>query len=186
MPPSVNLLPPDSFEVFMSLFLRHELQVLRYLRTLVPRPEDAEDLLQETAITLWRRFDQFEEGTNFYAWACQTARFKVLEYRRRRSTEVPVLDADVVEMLARDAAEKSDLIETRVVALRSCIKKLRPKDQELIQRRYLHDQDGIQVAAELGRPVNSVYQSLGRIRRTLLECINRSLATDSGLEGGIA
>jgi RNA polymerase sigma-70 factor (ECF subfamily) len=29
----------------------------------------------------------------------------------------------------------------------------------------------------MGRPANSVYQSLGRVRRVLLECVRRRLAT---------
>ena len=33
------------------------------------------------------------------------------------------------------------------------------------------------VAEDLGRPINAVYQSLGRIRRTLMECVNRQLAS---------
>ena len=166
----------DSFEQFMTLFLRHELRLLRYLRTLVPRAGDAEDVLQETAITLWRRFDRFEQGTNFFGWACQTARYKVMEYRRRRQAEMPILDADVVELLAKEAVSNSEALEARIEALRSCLAKLRAGDRELIRRRYLDNQDGTRVAADLGRPVNSVYQSLGRIRRTLMECITRSLA----------
>ena len=40
----------------------------------------AEDLLQETVTIMWEKFDQFEEGTNFAAWAIAIARNKSLEY----------------------------------------------------------------------------------------------------------
>ena len=39
--------------------------------------------------------------------------------------------------------------------------------------------DGKSVAELIGRPINSVYQSLSRIRRTLLECVNRQIRTQA-------
>ena len=44
-------------------------------------PLDAEDVLQEANLVLWRKFDQYQEGTNFFAWACQIIRYEVLKYQ---------------------------------------------------------------------------------------------------------
>ena len=66
--------------------------------------------------------------------------------------------------------------ELRRTALAECIGKLRMQDQELIRRRYTTESNGDNVAHQLGRPANSVYQSLGRVRRVLLECIRRRMA----------
>jgi len=40
---------------------------------------DAEDVLQETFLTVTAKAASFAEGTNFIGWACTIARFKVLE-----------------------------------------------------------------------------------------------------------
>jgi RNA polymerase sigma-70 factor (ECF subfamily) len=61
----------------------------------------------------------------------------------------------------------------------NCLKKLKAPDRELVRRRYAPGSSGKSVAEVLDRPANSVYQSLGRIRRTLLECVNRQLSTES-------
>ena len=56
-------------------------------------------------------------------------------------------------------------MEARRLALLACLGKLRKADRELIEERYASGENGLSVARKLGRPANSVYQSLGRIRR---------------------
>jgi len=173
-----SVTPMKPFEEFMGLFLRHERKLFRYIVTLLSSTSDAEDVLQETALLLWRKFDEYERGTNFHAWACRTAQLKVFEHRRKNRHVVSVLDPDVLEQLASDSIQKAGQLEARLGALETCLEKLRQTDRELIRQRYARGKSGIDVAASLGRPANSVYQSLGRIRRALLECMNRTLAAD--------
>ncbi|NLE38782.1 MAG: sigma-70 family RNA polymerase sigma factor [Pirellulaceae bacterium] len=164
------------FEEFISLFMRHQARLARYVLVLLPHASDAEDVVQETAITLWRRFDEYKPGTNFHAWACRTAYLKILEHRRRCDSRQAILDPDVLENLAVDFSVQNECLDAQLGALRDCLGKLRHGDRELVERRYMKGERGDQIAMDLGRPANSVYQSLGRIRRTLLECVNRALA----------
>ena len=96
------------------------------------------------------------------------------------------MEDGLLELVAEEAEILSDQSELRRQALALCVEQLRPKDKELIQMRYAAGANGDRVAAELGRPANSVYQSLGRIRRVLLECIQHRM-TDWQIiqDGGI-
>ena len=173
------------FEEFISLFMRHQSRLARYVLVLLPHATDAEDVVQETAITLWRRFEEYEPGTNFYAWSCRTAYLKILEHRRRCGSHRAILDPDVLENMAVDFAIQNELLDAQLGALRKCLGRLRPGDRELVERRYMRGEKGERIAVDIGRPANSVYQSLGRIRRTLLECVSRVLAA-AGPEGETA
>jgi len=84
-----------------------------------------------------------------------------------------------VEAVAREAQESVEALEERRRALLACLARLAPSDRDLIRRRYAPGASGKTVARQLGRPANSVYQSLSRIRRTLLECIKRRLAAEA-------
>ena len=64
-------------------------------------------------------------------------------------------------------------------ALLVCLARLAPADRELIRLRYAPSETGKSLARKLGRPANSVYQSLSRIRRALLECVKRRLAAEA-------
>ncbi len=169
-------IPTDDF---VTLFSRYQRRLYLYILTQVPHPVDAEEILQETSVIIWRKAAQFQPGTNFFAWASQVANFEVMKYRSRRKREKLQFSDEFIEQVAAEAVTRSDELELRRTVLMKCIEKLRPHDRELIQQRYAPGETGKNLAESMHRPANSVYQSLGRIRRTLWECIQRQLAVES-------
>ena len=145
----------------------------------VPRPSDAEEILQETNLVIWRKSDRFTPGTNFFAWAAQIANYEVLKYRERRQRDKLYFSDAFIERIAEEAQTGVEDLEARRKALAGCLGKLRHEDRELIERRYAPGENGKSVAEVLNRPANSVYQSLGRIRRALIDCVNRQLAAEA-------
>ena len=169
-----------SEDEFLQLFTMNQRRLYLHILSQVPQTADAEEILQNTNIVLWKKFEQFRSGTSFLAWACQVAHFEVLKYRDRQRRDKLMFSDEFIRTVAKEAIENAELLESRRRALAYCLSKLRAKDRELIQKRYAPGVGGKGIAELLGRPVNSVYQSLGRIRRTLIECINRRLAVEMG------
>jgi len=166
-------------EEFIKLFTRYQRRVFLFILSQVPSPVDAEEIHQETNVIIWRKFDRFELGTNFLAWACQIANYEVLKYRSRQRRDRQLFSDEFVRQVASDAIEQAEELEQRRQHLAVCLSKLRNNDRELIQQRYSAGESGKSVAELIGRPINSVYQSLSRIRRTLLECVNRQIRTQA-------
>jgi len=164
---------------FIALFTKSQRRVYLYILSMIPHPLDAEEILQNTNLVIWKKSQQFEVGTNFFAWACQIAHYEILKYRKKRSRDKHQFSDEFVSQVAEAVKENQDIFELRRNALTFCLGKLRTKDRELIQRRYQGSNQGKELADEMGRPANSVYQSLGRVRRTLFECINRYIAAES-------
>jgi len=162
-------------EEFIKLFTRYQRRVFLFILSQVPNPVDAEEIHQETNVIIWRKFDRFELGTNFLAWSCQIANYEVLKYRQRQRRDRHLFSDEFVRQVASDAVEQADELEQRRQYLAVCLSKLKSNDLELIQQRYASGESGKSVAELIGRPINSVYQSLSRIRRTLLECVNRQI-----------
>jgi len=162
-------------EEFIKLFTRYQRRVFLFILSQVPNPVDAEEIHQETNVIIWRKFDRFELGTNFLAWSCQIANYEVLKYRQRQRRDRHLFSDEFVRQVASDAVEQADELEQRRQHLAVCLSKLKSHDLELIQQRYASGESGKSVAELIGRPINSVYQSLSRIRRTLLECVNRQI-----------
>ena len=169
-----NPLAPS--EEFVQLFSRTQRRIYLHILKQVGSPNDAEEILQETNVVIWSKFHRFELGTNFVAWSFQIANFEVLKYRDRKRSNRLVFSGDVLEVIAQESEEQEDDLDLRRAALQECLRKLRAGDRELIQQRYQPGNSGEGVAKQLDRPINSVYQSIGRIRKTLFECINRRLA----------
>ncbi len=173
---------PGKVDRFMTELMRHQRRMYQYIHALLPRQQDAEDVMQNTLLVLWQKFEQFHPATSFYAWASRVAYLEVQNYRRRNSRLVTILDDAVFEQIAVQIDGQSDLLEARREAMLRCADRLSPIDRELINMRYTPGATVKDIARRLGRPANSVCKSLGRIRQALWDCINQE--TDGG-NGGI-
>jgi RNA polymerase sigma-70 factor, ECF subfamily len=170
-------MPSDAsgrLDEFVRLYTQHQRRVYIYLLSLVHSVADAEELLQETAFILWKKFDEFLPDTNFGAWACRVAYLEAAKFRQRHKGELP-LSPQFLERIAQRSAEVSALLELRADVFNYCMDRLSELDRQLITRRYTPGGRVQTIAAELNRPPRSVSKSLARIRRTLLECVDRRL-----------
>jgi RNA polymerase sigma-70 factor (ECF subfamily) len=165
-------------ERFLQLFLAHERRIFAFLLALVPVWSDAEDLLQETSVVMWRKLDEFEPGTDFAAWALSIARYQVLNYRKKQRRDRVLFSDQALEMLAEQMATLSRGADARRDALENCLKKLNPRDRELVQLRYQPGATTQKVAEHVGRSIQAVYKSLNRIHGQLLSCIRRTLSSE--------
>lgn len=171
--------PTARVDEFMQLYARCQRRVYIYLLSLVHNVTDAEDLLQETNYILWKKFDQFQSGSNFEAWACRIGYLEVLKFREGRKQPEQSLSPEFLERIKDRMAEFSELLEARTDALNDCMRRLDEPDRLLITRRYSVGASVTRLAAELCRPVRSVSKSLVRIRKTLLKCIDRRLRQET-------
>ena len=166
-------------EQFMRLFLRNGARIHSFILALVPNWSDADDLLQETAAVLWRRFDEYESGSNFVAWALTVARFQVMAHRKKFATRSKLgLSDATVDQLADRVVAKAEQPDVRVDALRSCMGKLSEEDQTLVKLRYEPGASTQDVADATDRSVHAIYKALNRIHRSLMQCIRGQLGPD--------
>ena len=163
---------------FLQCFTKSQRRLYVYILSLIPSPQDAEEVLQDTNLILLNKAEQYRPGTNFFAWAAQVAYFEVLKCRARKRRDKLQLASDVLELISEEAEKQSELLERRREALTECLKKLRESDRKLIQSRYAAEKGEQSLTEIFSRPANSIYQSIGRIRRTLMECISRRLASE--------
>lgn len=164
---------------FLRLFTTHEPAIRAFVRRLVPSRTDADDILQEVAIVLWEKFDEFRDGGDFMAWACGIARFKVLAWLRDRGRDRLVLDSDVVEILAVQSLEHEPVLQQQREVLETCLKAVPPAERSLLARAYQPGAVIRDIAEASGRSVAGFYQWLYRMRQMLLECVKRRLTPES-------
>src|SRR3954465_10038924 len=70
-------------EQIIGLITRYQRRLQVYVRGLVPNQADADEVLQEVNLFLWRNAHEYRPGTDFGAWAYKVAYFHVLTYRKR-------------------------------------------------------------------------------------------------------
>ncbi|MEM1294421.1 MAG: sigma-70 family RNA polymerase sigma factor [Verrucomicrobiota bacterium] len=172
---------PQKVEAFTQLMMANRGRLFGFIFTLVHDRNATEEILQEASIVLWRKFDQFESGSDFGAWAMKVSRFAVFEWRRRQARLPLQMDDELLESLAAEAMEASCDSEVQIEALEGCVDKLSQKDRELLAERYQEETSVSNIADVSGRSRMAVYKVLSRIHRDLLNCVEKQLTLQGGL-----
>jgi RNA polymerase sigma-70 factor (ECF subfamily) len=165
---------------FAEYLCRHQSRIYAYIHSLVRDLNDTDDLYQQTSLILWEKFGKFDRERSFFTWACGVARLEVANFVRSRRRQRLYFNEDLTLLLIEAQNELSDAeLEDRREALARCVRKLRPQDRELVAECY-GEEAGVHGAAERReRSPQSVYNTLRRIRRTLFECIARTMAQEA-------
>lgn len=159
---------------FLSLFLRSEREIFRYVAVLVPNVADAEDIVQQTALALWEKFDAYDQTQPFTPWACRFALNKARQWIERRQRWQALLEGGLAEELEQRRAELRPEFEVRLKHLERCLNKL-PEEQRTLVEGYYYRRDSIEKLAESSsRTVASTYKTLQRVRQALQSCIEHA------------
>ncbi len=167
-----------NIEAFVSLLTEHQARLSNFLHALVPDDHAVQDLLQRTNLVLWRKSQDYEPGTNFWAWASRIAYYETLRYRRSMHREKLVFNDDILEKICQVAERRSLGQESRRRALRSCLEKLPQRQREFIRQRYTESVSLGTIGGRFGVTANAVGKVLQRARVSLLECIERAVAQE--------
>ncbi len=146
--------------------------LLCYIRAIVGDPSLVEDVFQEVALAAIGQSAEIEDQRHLDGWLRTTARNQALAALRRAKRE-RLLDDGALDALDRRWPEVEDPPELE--ALRACCEKLSPASRRLLALRYEHDHDGAAMSAAIGRPLNTIYVTMSRIHRSLVDCVRQRL-----------
>ena len=166
----------EADNLFMQLLAEHQVRLRAYIFVLVRDASDADDIAQQTFLVMWKKRTSYDPTRDFFAWACGVARIEVLMFRRSRATDRLQFDETLINTLAVEYLEHADACDRRRGALLDCLTKLPDGDRRLLQVRYTSDAPVAEIATQLGRPLSTVYRMLAKIRESLFQCVQRSVA----------
>jgi RNA polymerase sigma-70 factor (ECF subfamily) len=155
-----------------ALFIKHQPAVRAMAIALTGDFSMAEDIVQETFITVTEKAGSFTLGTNFSAWVGTIVRYKVLQKHR----PWPRLSSEVIESLTAGASPEAE--DDRLSALLTCLEELPPRARELIRLRYYGEHGPQEIAGLLRRSVAGVNAALVKARDLLRGCVRRKLAAE--------
>ena len=171
---TVNCPAPEDFEARVR---EHQAALRAFIRALGADEAWVDDLAQEVFIVAHRRLNQFEPGTDFGKWLRSIARYLVANERRKEARHSRLLPIAVVDLLL--AHESESAVETSITdllpAMRDCVEQLPPRSRELLQRRYVDNENAATLARGLRINADAVRQQLLRIRLAVKECVERKV-----------
>lgn len=166
----------SKYEEFLNLFRTNEDRIFGFILTFLPNFARAEDILQETMIIMWRKFDEFQPGTNFAAWGIKIARYNLYKFHKNQQSGIVHFDSNAIEAISKEVAE-TDTCKTNsyIDALLHCFEKLGIQSKQLMLLRYEQNFKVPEISRKIGRSIRDTYRMLSRVQHTLHECTSQTL-----------
>ena len=169
--------PPSA--KFVEHVTRSQRVLHSFILTMVWNVTDADDVLQETNLVLWRKAAEFDPAREFMPWAMRCAQLQALACLKRRQRSKLVFDDALLDQLAAESIAEAKETDARRAAMTACLEKLPADHRRLLAGRYEPDGSVNDLAAARGTTPKALSELLRRIRHTLLLCIERTLAREA-------
>src|SRR5436190_23092920 len=103
----------DAHERFTLLWTATQPVVGSYIGSLVTDFQEAEDLLQEVALVLLRKFHEYDVSRPFVARALGVARFEILHARRQHARSFVAAQSELLENVTAAYTELAPELDRR-------------------------------------------------------------------------
>ena len=127
--------------LFRQLAERYATQVMRMVGRLIPSPEEAEEVTQDTLLEAFQSLARFDaRKASFPTWLMRIAYHTALKHYRRRHKSVTIVDVEQQWLETIPDEETDALLDDtspdRVTLIQQGIDMLKPDDQMLLSLYY--------------------------------------------------
>jgi RNA polymerase sigma-70 factor (ECF subfamily) len=158
-------------EAFALLVRRHNQRLFRAARAIVKTDVDAEDVLQQTWLEVFRHLSQFRGDASFATWATRIAINAALAAVRKQPVIAEVVDGP--GGVGPDAeVERAEV----GVLLEQCLNDIPQGNREVMVLRDVLELDTAETAACLGLTEEAVRVRLHRARAAIAATVSERLA----------
>jgi len=164
---------------FSAIVSNYQRMVFSIILKIVDNREDAEDIMQEVFIKVFKSLEQFKKESEFSTWLYRIAyNTTISELRKRKLLFIPINDnLDPVNEQFTDE-EELDLTEIKLQYLDESLKKLPPDEIFLVTLYYFKEQSIDAIGKITNLSVANVKVKLHRIRKKLALEINQLLENE--------
>ena len=165
----------DQTAEYVRLWTQYHRDVERYVFSMLPRPADASEVVQEVSVRLWEKWDSYDRDRPFLPWAMRFAYLQVLKWRQGKAREKLIFSDDLLSQINATNDYEEPLMEARRKTLTLCLEKLNKDDRRIVELRYGRHGAIKEEAKKTGVKMHKLYYALERIRIQLLNCIQLNL-----------
>lgn len=169
--------------LFAEQLARAQFDLYAFVSVLMGGAAEVDDVIQEANLEMLTHEKNYDPSRPFVFWARGVARHCVMRFYRARGRDKLVFDDELMERLSEEIPYVKDERPLEdFMWLEQCLKRLAPKQRDLITVRYMQGRSMRDIAVREHCSEGSISVWLFRIRRLLGECIN---AKRQGLGGSV-
>jgi RNA polymerase sigma-70 factor, ECF subfamily len=164
-------------EKFVMLFSKSQPDIRRYIYSLCLNMGDTEDILQETSLALWRKFETYDSTKPFLNWAFRFAYFEVMKFKEKNKRSISFCET-TLKILSEEHADDLEQQRAQRRILKQCVRKLPDDEQELIALRYSEKMSVASINEMFSETGKKIYRAFERIRSKLQKCVEVTLSEE--------
>lgn len=175
----LDMSAPASEEEFVTELTANQPALQSFIVSLMPGDPGTDDVMQRTNLTLWRKRETYQSGTNFRAWAFECAKWTMRAYfKEKQRSSWLIVDEELTRAVTERMIERIPASpDAPQAALRMCLQNLRQMDRDLVLSHYEEGETLAECAKRCGRTAGTLKVTLFRLRAALRRCISDRLAT---------
>lgn len=159
--------------------LKERRSLTAYVYSITRNYHLAEDVYQEICVKAIGHAQGFKSKAHLLNWFKVCSRNRAIDIIRTREGRYVGLSEQACEVLEQQwDAEPSAATEEQLSALAKCLEKLTPRSQEIVRLRYFEGKAAREIAEFMGRKIESAYQAIARIHKSLGDCVRQHLEAD--------
>ncbi len=164
-------------EAFGELIQRYEMRLLRYIKRISSfSKEDAEDILQEVFIKVYKNLNDFDENLKFSSWIYRITHNEVITNFRKLSSRPKIFDLElndeVLENIKSDFdTEKNVDLSLLKGNLDNIFSKMDPKYREVLILKFFEFKDYNEISDIIKKPIGTVGTFINRAKKQFKEIV---------------
>lgn len=158
-------------EQFIKEYSKNEQDLRFYIASLVNNKSDVDDILQEAASMIWKKYDLRDFSKPFLPWALAFAFNAVRNYRHKVKVQQKYFTNEMIDSMIAVQEKNLDPLEAQRSVMQTALRRLNERDRLLIEHRYSSGGTIQELADRLGEKPDALYKRLQRIREKLLKMI---------------
>ena len=170
-------------EAYRVLVERHSRSVYRLAYRLTGRPEDAEDVVQETFVRAYRQLRRFQSRSNFATWLYRIGFNCAIDYVRARPRRESAQSPEALERYAQPGAGPTadDLVYAGEVGrrLQAALAHLTSQERAAFLLRHYHgcsiEEIGLALDLNTNAAKHSIFRAVRKMRLALGPLVDRRL-----------
>lgn len=153
---------------FETIITRYGRMMKAYAVRLTGSGADADDVVQESLISAWKRIDTLEDGAMVKSWLMRIVSRRAIDLMRQRR-DADSTDDVVIESPEQDGPERKAEASSQLDALSAALDRLPTGQRQAWVLREIGGYSYEEIAEQIGQTTASVRGSLARARATLVK-----------------
>ena len=158
---------------FNLLVREYQERIYWHVRKMVIDHDDADDLVQEVFVKVWKNLSKFREDSKLYTWVYRIATNECLNFlkKKKRRFFMPIhdLEGELTEKLTSTAEVSGDEVQMK---LQKALLKLPDKQRMVFNMKYFDDMKFTDIAEITGTSVGALKANYHHAVKKIEDFIN--------------